>query len=569
MEYFNLGQYHRPVCTHSDSAQKWFDRGLIWSYGFNHEEAAECFRKSRNEDANCIMAMWGLAYALGPNYNKPWEMFDPDELERNMSEARSAIQTANDTATASNSAEVEQALINAIQYRYRDNTKDRSTCSADYARAMEEVYRRFDDDLDVAVLYADSLMNLTPWALWDLRSGEPAKGSRALEAKAVLDRALAQQGGNQHPGLLHLYIHLMEMSATPEKGLSAADCLRGLVPDAGHLHHMPTHLDVLCGDYRSVVAYNSEAIRADERWLAKAGALNFYTLYRMHNYHFRIYGAMFTGQSRIALETAAQLEACVPEELLRTKSPPMADWLEGFLSMRLHVLIRFGRWSDILDLDLSQDQELYCVTTAMTYYARGVALANIDKVKEADIERSSFHKAVENVPDSRTLFNNTCKDILAIAGAMLEGEVEYRRGDVEVAFKHLRRSVDLSDNLPYDEPWGWMQPPRHAYGALLLEQNRVEEAAAVYSADLGFDDTLSRALQHPNNLWALHGYHECLVKLKREAEARIVKKQLTLSAATADIPVNSSCYCRTNGAESKLNSEAVKVPPWRFNTEST
>ena len=185
------------------------------------------------------------------------------------------------------------------------------------------------------------------------------------------------------------------------------------------------------------------------------------------------------------------------------------------------------------------------MTTAMTHYAKGVALSALGQVKEAEEERSLFRSAQQKVPASRTLFNNTCVDILAVASAMLDGELEYRKGDVEPAFEHLQKAIKLSDELPYDEPWGWMQPPRHAYGALLLEQSRVEEAAAVFSADLGFDDTLPRALQHPNNIWALHGYHECLKRLGRDGEARIVKKQLDLGIATADVPIESSCYCRT------------------------
>jgi hypothetical protein len=245
----------------------------------------------------------------------------------------------------------------------------------------------------------------------------------------------------------------------------------------------------------------------------------------------------------------------------------MADWLEGFLSIRLHVLVRFGRWEDILELELPQDEELYSTTTAMTRYGKGIALANLDRVEEADKERSLFREALDKVQVSRTLFNNTCKDILTVAGAMLEGELEYRRGYIEAGFDHLRKAIDLSDNLPYDEPWGWMQPPRHAYGALLLEQDRVDEAAAVYVADLGLDETLPRALQHPNNIWALHGYHECLIRMrgKGDSEARFVKKQLQLAAASADVPIVASCYCRTKGLEAKKNGQDVKVKPWRFN----
>ncbi len=267
---------------------------------------------------------------------------------------------------------------------------------------------------------------------------------------------------------------------------------------------MPTHLDVLCGDYRRVVTSNSDAIRADERWVAQRGPLHFYTLYRAHNYHFKIYGAMFAGMSEVALETAAQLEAALPDELLRVKSPPMADWLEGFLSMRLHVLVRFGKWKDILTLALPLDQELYCVTTAMLRYARGIAFANLGEKEDADRAMGLFHQTLQNIPRSRTIFNNTCYDLLQVASEMLVGEIEYHNGYVDEAFAHLREAIRISDDLPYDEPWGWMQPPRHAYGALLLEQGRVEEAKSVYSADLGLDDTLPRALQHPNNIWVSH-----------------------------------------------------------------
>lgn len=406
------------------------------------------------------------------------------------------------------------------------------------------MHQRFPDDLDVVTLYADALMNLTPWQLWDLRTGEPAPGSRAAEARQVLESALERAEAWEHPGLLHMYVHLMEMSRVPEVALRAADRLRGLVPDAGHLHRMPTHLDVLCGDYRRAIASNTEAIAADNRFVARRGAMNFYTLYRSHDHHFRIYAAMFAYQSVVALDSVRELEESIPAELLRVQSPPMADWLEGFLAMRVHALIRFGRWDDVLNLPLPEDTGLYCVTTAMTHYARGVALAATGRIDAAADEQALFAAAVARVPGTRMLFNNTCLDILAVAGEMLAGELEYRRGHHDVAFAHLRRSIELDDALPYDEPWGWMQPTRHAYGALLLEQGHIEEACAIYAADLGYDETLPRAQQHPGNVWALHGYHECLQRLGRDGEARIVRRQLDLALAVADVPISASCFCR-------------------------
>ncbi|RFU30402.1 hypothetical protein B7463_g5958, partial [Scytalidium lignicola] len=547
--YYDLGSYHRPVTTKHPRAQIWFDRGLIWSYGFNHEESIDCFERALADDPGCAMAYWGLAYSLGPNYNKPWGFFDEREREATVERAFRAAAKAKETAAKASS--VEQALIDALQFRYPQHHPaiDSSKWNTEYADAMADVYLQFSDDLDVAVLYADALMNLTPWALWDIHTGKPAEGARTLEVKKVLDIALTSEDGLKHPGLIHLYIHLMEMSNSPESALTVADHLRGLVPDAGHLQHMPSHLYILCGDYRRAIASNSDAIYADQRYLnplGQKGKMRFYTLYRSHNYHFRIYAAMFSGQSKLALDTVKELEASIPEELLRVESPPMADWLEGFLAMRVHVLIRFGRWHNILDLKLPDDGNLYCVTTAMMHYAKGIALAAFGMVLEAEKEVALFYDAVKCVPPTRTIFNNTCTDILGIAEAMLLAELQYRRGNFDKAFAQLQRSISFDDSLPYDEPWGWMQPTRHAYGALLLEQGRVEEAAKVYSADLGLDDTLPRALQHPNNLWSLHGYHECLIKLDRKVEARLLEWQLNAALAVADVPVKASCFCRLN-----------------------
>lgn len=544
-DYYDLGQHHMPVTTRSGKAQTWFNRGLVWSYGFNHEEAAKCFEYAVAEDVDCAMGYWGIAYSLGPNYNKPWGVFDELELKRNIQRARQAIVQALDkSATAS---PVEQSLIHALQHRYpreRATPSEGYVFNRTYAEAMEGVYLQHSDDPDITTIYVDALMNLTPWQLWDIRTGEPAQGARTLDAKAALEKGLSKHP--HHPGMLHLYVHLMEMSAHPEQALRAADSLRGLVPDAGHLNHMPTHIDILCGDYRRAIASNTEAIVADNKFVERDGAINFYSLYRCHNYHFRIYAAMFAAQSAVALKTAALLEHTLPEALLRVKSPPMADWLEGFISMRVHVLIRFGRWEDIIQLQLPTDADLYCTTTAMIYYAKVVALANTGRLHEADENRQLFQEAVNRVPSSRTVFNNTCRNILAIADAMMNGELEYRRGDVELGFEHLRRAIQLDDNLPYDEPWGWMQPTRHAYGALLLEQGRVEEALAIYAADLGFDDTLPRAQQHRNNVWALHGFHECLTRLERETEARMIRQQLQLALAVSDVPIEASCFCRNN-----------------------
>jgi tetratricopeptide (TPR) repeat protein len=226
----------------------------------------------------------------------------------------------------------------------------------------------------------------------------------------------------------------------------------------------------------------------------------------------------------------------------------MADWLEGFVPMRLHVLIRFGLWNDIVATPLPADPQLFCVTTAMMRYARAVAHAASGNVAAAEVEARHFDAALATVPPTRYLFNNTCLDILAIAREMMQGEIEYRRGHFDSAFAHLRRSVELDDNLPYDEPWGWMQPTRHALGALLLEQGRVEQAEAVYRADLGLDATLARACQHPENVWSLHGFHECLTRLGKTTEAAMIKQRLDIAVARADVPIKASCFCRLGAA---------------------
>ena len=548
-EYYHLGAGHRPVTTTSSEAQLWFDRGLAWTYGFNHEEAIACYRKALEADPACAMAWWGIAYAAGPNYNKPWEAFDEDDANRSLRTAAEATERAE--SLSGNATDTEKALIRALHSRYPSPSPaavpDMCAWNDDYAAAMRIVYARHGEDSDVAALFAEAVMNRTPWALWNLKTGAIAEGAGTAEAIAVLEKAMLRRkdkGEAPHPGLLHMYIHAMEMSPHPERALIACDQLRDLVPDAGHLRHMPTHIDVLCGDYRAVVETNQTAIEADRKFMEREGSLNFYSLYRCHDYHFKIYGAMFLGQLHPALAAAEEMIATLPEELLTVQSPPMADWLEGFVSMKQHVLVRFGQWEAIVRQPLPENRELFCVTTAMMHYATSVAHGALGAVEAAEQQARRFDEALEKVPESRYVFNNRCVDILAIAREMMLGELEYRRGSHETAFTHLRRSVELDDNLPYDEPWGWMQPTRHALAALLLEQGQVEEAVDVYRADLGYDTTLSRACQHPDNVWSLHGYHECLERLGRREEAAMVKQRLQIALARADVPITASCFCR-------------------------
>ncbi|CEL10947.1 hypothetical protein ASPCAL14054 [Aspergillus calidoustus] len=551
-EYYALGPFTRPISTTSPDAQTWFNRGLVWVYAFNHAEGVSCFRQAIAHDPSCAMAYWGLAYAVGPNYNKPWERFDRHDLEtsarRGFDAAREAKKIVN--ANEKHVAPWEQAVIEAIQTRYEspDPPSDPGLVNRRYAAAMASVYQAFGEDIEIAVLYADALMNVTPWALWNLFTGEPAPNAPTTLVKSVLEGALAREGAHDHPGLLHLYIHYIEMSPMPELGIKLADRLRELVPDAGHLHHMPTHLDILVGDWRRSITSNQKATLADEKYLKNVGPYNLYTFYRLHNYHSLIYAAMFAGQYATAIDAVTRMEESVPECVLRMRSPPLADWLENFLAARLHVLIRFGMWAEIIQTALPKDQELYCATTATTHYAKGLAFAATGLVSMAKKEREAFYQARSRVAPSRRAYNCKAVETLAVASAMLDGEIAYREGNFDAAWKHLRHSTELDDKLPYSEPWAWMQPARHAYAALLLEQGHVEEAAREYRADLGLDTSLIRPRRHPKNVWALQGYHECLVRMGRTEDAAVIEPALRLAMAVADVPIRASCFCRRDTA---------------------
>jgi tetratricopeptide (TPR) repeat protein len=549
MDYFDLGQYERKITTNSPDAQTWFDRGLNWTFGYNHGEAVSCFKKAIEADPTCAMAYWGLAYAVGPNYNLPWHRLDPKGRAKALEAAYDATQGALDNLDGT--SDFEQAMIQALTARYpqREPIEDLRPWDKAYTNAMREVLAAYPDDLEARTIFVEAIMNETPWKMWDLPTGQIAEGAGTAEAREVLEGAFRDLPETwNHPGMLHLYVHLMEMSPFPELALRAGDRLREIVPDSGHLTHMPTHIDVLCGNYRDVVVYNQKAIVADREYLKRNGALNVYTMYRTHNHHFVIYGAMFLGQFTPAIEAAQELIDTTPEEVLRIPSPPMADFIEGYFPMKQHVLVRFGKWQDILAQDLPEDQELYCSTIAMMLYAKCVAHSALGNVAEAEKTKEEFLAAKARVPDTRRVHNNILPDLLDIAEEMLNGELEYRRGNYDVAFAHLRKSVELDDNLPYDEPWGWMQPARHALGALLMEQGHFEEAEAVYRADLGLDKTLSRACQHPGNLWSLHGLHECLTRRGETVEAMHIKQQLDQALARAEVEVHASCYCRQRAA---------------------
>jgi tetratricopeptide (TPR) repeat protein len=539
MTYFNLGTFTRRLDDTPAEAQMWFDRGLTWQYGFNHEEAIACYERMLDVMPSSVMARWGIAHCLGPNYNRSWEVIGPDARFAALTRAHGLLAEARYLPAT----QVERALLDALAYRFPTSPEiaDYGPWHDGFASAMRPVYEQFSDDLDVTAIFVEALMNRTPWALWDTRTGQPAAGASTKEAQAVLDRAFATKPAAwDHPGLLHFYIHLMEMSPTPERALTHGDRLVRLVPDSGHLVHMATHIDVLCGDYHNVVVRNRQAAEADRAFLTHAGGENFYTVYRIHNLHFQIYGAMFLGRPSDAFMAAKTLAETLPESVVRY----LPEMFEAFVPMKLHVLVRFGRWSCILKEAFPKDTELYSFSTALLHYARAVALANLGRIAEAEDSARLFAAARDAVQPERALFNNPCTDVLRVAEAMMLAELHYKSGRVLEGLALLRQAVNLDDNMLYDEPWGWMQPTRHALGALLMDAGCFAEAEATYRADLGLDATLPRPCQHPRNVWSLHGLYECLTRRGDAVEVIHVRQQLDQALARAEVPITASCACR-------------------------
>ena len=532
--HYDIGVVHRAVSTDSPEAQLWFDRGLGLAYGFNHEEAVACFERAAEADPDLAMAHWGKAWALGTNYNMP-------VMDEAASEAAwNALQAAR--ARIEGASPAERALIEALSARYAwPAPEDRSELEEAYADAMTAVHRRFPDDADVAALTAEALMQLRPWGLWS-HDGVAAPETPAI--RAVLEPALERWP--EHPALCHLYIHTMEAGPEVAKALPAARSLEDLTPGLGHLIHMPSHIYVWTGHYDDVVRVNVEAVDIDDRFVEHAGRDNLYTAYRIHNYHFVAYGAMWEGRRALALEYARRLCDEIPEGLLTS----MPDLFEVFTATPYHAMVRFGMWDELLEEPepLGERQ----AARAVWRYARGVALASLGRVDEARAEQRAFRAARDQVPETRMLFQNQVSKVLAVADEVLAGEIAYRAGEHELAFEHLRKAVELDEAMNYDEPWGWMEPARHALGALLTEQGRYEEALAVYEANLE---------RYPENGWALHGLAECLRGLGRDDEAAGVDKRFAKAFARADVEIPGSCYCKGAGGAPRAEASSAPAEP--------
>jgi len=512
------GEHTRPVTTGDPLAQRYFDQGLALSYGFNHDEAVRSFEEAARIDPGCALAWWGKAYALGPNINLPLD-------EVHATAAFEAIQEA--IAREERASPVERDLIAALATRFAmPPPADREHLDRAYADAMAALWKKYPEDADIGFLYADALINLSPWAQWtpDFQPKE-----NTLEMLATLDRVLELDV--DHPGANHFYIHALEASGQPGRAEAAADRLGGLTPGLGHMVHMPAHIYVQVGRYEDSIRANEIGSRLDREYFARTGDQGIYHFYHAHNNHFRVWSAMYMGNYEDALDACRLTLEDLPDAI--EGDPNAAEWL----AMDVHVHLRFGNWQAVLDTPCPREDQPYAV--AMWRYARGIAFANTGRLEEARAEAAAFEDEVARIPEDQMVFIVSALDVMKVARAMLAGEIAYKAGDPDLAFEHLRRAVAAEDALRYSEPSPWLMPTRHSLGALLLDQDKVAEAEVLYREDLR---------KHAGNVWSLHGLSECLEKRGEAAEAQAVHAQFQRAAADATVDVRASCYCRGSGS---------------------
>jgi tetratricopeptide (TPR) repeat protein len=515
-KYPGFTGYKRKVTTASPEAQQYFNQGIQLLYGFNHDEAIRSFEQAAEIDPGCAMAWWGSAYARGLHINNPEMGEEQSEL------AYDAAQKA--LKALDNETKVEKALVRSVSRRYSMPVpEDRSHLDQAYADAMERVWHRFPNDADVGALFAESLMNLQPWDLWT-QDGVP-KG-RTLEIVAILEKTM--KVNPQHPGANHFYIHAIEASPWPELGVPPAERLKALVPGSGHLVHMPSHIFIRVGRYQEASAANERAIAADEKYFSLAPEPDFYSLYYMHNVHFLAYSAMMEGRYQTAIDAARKIEANIPPEFLKN----YVKLADGFMPTALHVMIRFGKWEEILKEPEPEEWRLF--TRAERHFARSVALSALGKTDEAAQEIELLDKVTAQMDDEWLMGNNKATDVIAIARKMAEGELAFRKRETDKAFNLLREAVKMEEQLAYDEPPGWMQPVRHALGALLMADGKFAEAEEVYRADLK---------RHPNNAWSLLGLRQSLGRQGKTDQAEKMTQLVNTAWSRADVKPVASCYC--------------------------
>jgi tetratricopeptide (TPR) repeat protein len=513
----NLGSYNHPITTKSPLAQKYFDQGLRLVYGFNHDEARRAFEEAARLDPDAVMAYWGIAYTLGPNYNLPG---DPSRDR----EAYQAVAKAQ--ARASAASERERAYLSAIATRYADPPPtDRRSLDEAYAQAMQGLAQRYPDDLDAATLYAESMMDLQPWELWT-RHGKPRAGT--LEIVATLESVLRR--APDHPGANHYYIHAVEASSQPERGLSSADRLGRLVPGAGHLVHMPSHIYMRVGRYDDAVAANEQAIAVDEAYIESQKVQGVYAMmYYPHNIHFLWAAAAFDGRSAESVQAADKLARQVPQDMLLS----MPGGMEGFLAAPFLARVRFGKWEEVLAQPAPPKSLQYA--GALWHYARGLAYLRTARIREARAELSSLDEIAAGMPKDQVVTQvNQGSTLLSIASHTLAGEIAaIQPQTADEAVAQLEEAVKLQDNLAYMEPPDWYFPVRQALGAVLLRAKRAREAEAVYRTDLE---------QNPENGWSLFGLAASLRALKKTREASQVESRFDKAWKHSDIALPASRF---------------------------
>lgn len=469
-----LGSHSHPIATRSALAQKFFDQGLALIFGFNHDEAARLFARAAELEPASPMPHWGIALALGPNYNMPPM---PEREEK----AWKAIERA--VALAKHAPENEQAYVNALVRRYsKDPQADRKQLAVIYKDAMGEVRSRYPDDLDAATLYAESMMNLRPWQLWSA-DGVPAEGT--LEILEVLEGVLRRDPN--HPGANHYYIHAVEASRNPERALPSAHRLGNLMPGAGHMVHMPSHIFIRTGDHELSATVNVTAAEVDRKYIERSGAKGVYPLmYYSHNLHFVSYARMRQGKYDESLDYAKRLRKNVAGAI---DGMPM---LATYGSFEWMVLTRFGKWKEMLAEPEPADQAP--VMHAFYRYARGLALAGLGRVPDAQAESERLVALCARIPENETLMINSTRSVIAIGVAELEARIARAQGNAEAEIAQLRKAVELQDKLGYMEPPEWHYPVREALGGALLRHGRPAEAEAVFRKDLQINPRNGRSL---------------------------------------------------------------------------
>jgi tetratricopeptide (TPR) repeat protein len=498
-----FGNLHHPVSTKNVQAQQFFDQGLRLIYAFNHDEAGRSFQRAAELDPKLAIAHWGVAEAIGPNYN------DPASDER-FQAAQNAIQKAVELSSSASASE--KAYIEAMAKRFpADRKADRRKAAEDYRDAMREVVRNFPDDLDAATLFAESGMNLHPWGLWHV-DGTPEEGTE--EVVATLESVLKRDP--EHMGAIHYYIHSVEASRSPQRALAGANKLAALAPAAGHLVHMPAHVYIRTGDYEAAVKTNQLAAAADRAYIKASGVQGIYPMmYYSHNLHFIAMSAAMNGNYAEAKKSGDMLAAHVGPGV--KQMPP----LEGFMTIPMAVDVRFHKWGSILAT--KEPDPSMKITTVFWHFARGMALAGTGKISEAETEYKAVSEAEKGTPEDVPFampVNNKAKDIMKIATNVLGAKIAMAKKDTEGAITTLQEAVTVQDSLKYDEPADWFFPVRESLGAALLVKGDAAAAEKVFREDLE---------RNPRNPRSLYGLQQALKKQGRDYDAGFVEKQFKAS----------------------------------------